>query len=82
VQRALNQNKIKENKTVKQQWYEIILECTNNPTSKTTREVIAKVKSKGLAFIVYQKLQEVYQGSPDTNVKIIIDAGLVKSFIA
>ena len=57
---------------MEKQWYEIILECKNNPTSAVTKEVVARVKSKGLAYIIYQKLQDVYQGSPSTECRVYI----------
>ena len=54
-------------------WYEIEIECINNsncdmlPGEKT---VVVKVKSKGLAHILYNKLLEVYKpGYFKINIK-------------
>ena len=49
---------------MKKVWYEIEVECINNSTCDMAigeKTVIAKVKSKGLAHVLYNKLLEVYK---------------------
>ena len=50
----------------KKVWYEIELINTRNSES----EVIARVKSKGLAQIVYNEIKEVYKSQNDLLVHV------------
>ena len=63
------------------QWYEIVLVTENKVAHNKTRDVIAKVKSKGLAYIAMQKFSEVYQGTPYTDVSILIEPDIRSAFV-
>ena len=53
---------------MKKQWYEISLN-NNEEGFKPYSEVVARVKSKGLAYIVYQQIKITY-AKTDYTVKI------------
>ena len=55
---------------MRKEWYNILLVETNKETGKETETVIAKVKSKGNAYMVCETLKRTYASQKHLTIKI------------
>ena len=55
---------------MRKEWYNILLIETNKETGKEKETVIAKVKSKGNAYMVCETLKHMYANQKHLTVKL------------
>ena len=55
---------------MRKEWYNILLIETNEETGKEKETVIAKVKSKGNAYMVCETLKRTYANQKHLTVKL------------